>query len=306
MAERTDQDSPWKELLDNDLASWLAFSFPDIHADLDWSRDHESLEQEFRAQVPAAPEGHRVADKVVKHHKKADGEPRYFHLEAQAYHDVDFPYRVHVYNRRAEDRFAAHVVSLALLVDDSPAWCPDRYAADQYGCVRSLKFLPWKLLNWRGREVELRGHENPVALFVLAALEAKRTRGDDGERERVKLELIETLTARKMEADDLRRWYRYLDWLLPLPPEAEKRVVALARSIEERTKMPFITFPERMGMEKGREAVLQGITLALKFKFGPAGTEFAAELREAKWERLQAILAALETASSIDELRKLS
>jgi hypothetical protein len=78
------------------------------------------------------------------------------------------------------------------------------------------------------------------------------------------------------------------------------------KAIEEKSKMPFVPYIERVAIEKGREeGLLQGLTVALKVKFGIAGEAFAAELREQKYERLQAILAALETAASIDDLRKI-
>ena len=43
-----DFDSPWKEALQRYLRSFLAFFFTDIEADVDWSRDYESLDKEFQ------------------------------------------------------------------------------------------------------------------------------------------------------------------------------------------------------------------------------------------------------------------
>ena len=56
----------WKEVIDRDWERLLAFCFPDVHGDLDWTRDYESLEQEFRPMVPAAPEGQREMQKLAK------------------------------------------------------------------------------------------------------------------------------------------------------------------------------------------------------------------------------------------------
>ncbi|MBI2571763.1 MAG: hypothetical protein HYV63_32535 [Candidatus Schekmanbacteria bacterium] len=42
------QDSVWKDLLDRDLEPFLAFFFPAVHADVDWSRAPEALDKEFR------------------------------------------------------------------------------------------------------------------------------------------------------------------------------------------------------------------------------------------------------------------
>ena len=35
----TNQDSPWKEMLEENLAEALAFFFPKIHVEIDWSQN---------------------------------------------------------------------------------------------------------------------------------------------------------------------------------------------------------------------------------------------------------------------------
>lgn len=44
-------DSPWKEALDSYFDSFLSLLFPDIHAQIDWSRGYESLDKEFQQVV---------------------------------------------------------------------------------------------------------------------------------------------------------------------------------------------------------------------------------------------------------------
>ena len=51
----TDHETPWKELLEQDAERAIAFFYPDVHADLDWTSDPESLEQEFRKLAPRPP-----------------------------------------------------------------------------------------------------------------------------------------------------------------------------------------------------------------------------------------------------------
>jgi hypothetical protein len=107
------------------------------------------------------------------------------------------------------------VTSIVLLVDDDPTWRPHEYQESEWGCGTTFRFRPVKLLDWAGKVAELEAHPNPVALFVLACLESRRTRNDPDEGLRVKLRLILNLLTRRIEPDDLRHWYRYLDWLLP-------------------------------------------------------------------------------------------
>jgi hypothetical protein len=66
--------------------------------------------------------------------------------------------------------------------------------------------------------------------------------------------------------------------------------------------MPFVTIAERVGMEKG---LLKGIEVSLKLKFGAEGLELLPEIRELQnHELLEAVLEAIETAASPDQLRR--
>jgi hypothetical protein len=101
----TDHETPWKELLEQDPERAIAFFYEDIHDDLDWTHDVESLEQEFRKTAPEVALGKRVADKLLKHYQRRTGDPRYLHFEIQSYYEADFPRRVYVYNSVAEHRY---------------------------------------------------------------------------------------------------------------------------------------------------------------------------------------------------------
>ena len=68
-----------------------------------------------------------------------------------------------------------------------------------------------------------------------------------------KLELILLLQGRGMGADDLRRWYRYLDWLLILPKEYDERIFDSIVQKEKESAVPYVTYAERRGLEKGLE-----------------------------------------------------
>jgi len=43
----SDFDSPWKEALQHFLPRFLAFFYPDIYADIDWSKGYQSLDKEL-------------------------------------------------------------------------------------------------------------------------------------------------------------------------------------------------------------------------------------------------------------------
>lgn len=62
----SDYDSPWKEALDSFFQAFLAFFFPAIHAEIDWSRGHEMLDEELQQVVREAELGRRHVDQLVK------------------------------------------------------------------------------------------------------------------------------------------------------------------------------------------------------------------------------------------------
>jgi hypothetical protein len=61
-----DYDSPWKEVLDRYFEAFLAFFFPEAHADIDWTRGYEMLDKELQRIVRAVGQGRRVVDKLIK------------------------------------------------------------------------------------------------------------------------------------------------------------------------------------------------------------------------------------------------
>ena len=61
-----DYDSPWKEALDMYFQPFLALLFPEVYAQIDWSRGYESLDKEFQQVVREAEIGRRYVDKLVK------------------------------------------------------------------------------------------------------------------------------------------------------------------------------------------------------------------------------------------------
>ena len=60
-----DYDSPWKEARDGFFEPFLALLFPSVHAQIDWSRGHESLDKEFQQVV-------REAERIVARKKNPD------------------------------------------------------------------------------------------------------------------------------------------------------------------------------------------------------------------------------------------
>lgn len=50
-------DGPWKEVLEQEFPAALRLFFPSVHAAVDWSQEHVSLDAEFQKLVPGRPAG---------------------------------------------------------------------------------------------------------------------------------------------------------------------------------------------------------------------------------------------------------
>jgi len=67
-------DSPWKEILTAYFEQFMAFFFPKIARDIDWSRGYISLDKELRQITREAKTGERLADKLFQIWKKSGEE----------------------------------------------------------------------------------------------------------------------------------------------------------------------------------------------------------------------------------------
>ena len=68
--------------LDRYFEAFLAFFFPQAHADIDWARRYEMLDKEFQQIVREAEQGRRVVDKLVKVWLKS-GEERWILIHVE-------------------------------------------------------------------------------------------------------------------------------------------------------------------------------------------------------------------------------
>jgi hypothetical protein len=302
----SDFDSAWKEALDRYFERFLAFFFGDIVAALDPTRDYEVLDQELQKLAPAGEVGRRQADKLVKVYKKS-GDARHLHVEVQCQPQDEFPHRMYVYGYRIEDRYNDPVIGLVILGDDNPEWRPTEYVFEEWGTRTVRTFRSVKLLDYLGKEAELEAEANPFALLVLTHLQALATRNDPAARAAWKLRLVKGLYDRELDAEDVRQWYRYFDWLLDLPAELEQQVWKELAQFEEEKHMPHITSVERIGMEKGeRKGLLQAIELGLELKFAGEGLKLLPEIaKHTDLALLRTIVQAIRTGASLDDLRRL-
>ncbi|MGH9843032.1 MAG: hypothetical protein ACREEM_30200 [Blastocatellia bacterium] len=61
-----DYDSPWKDVLSLFFPEFVAFFFPRVYEEIDWSRGFEFLDKEMQRLSAKASVGRRTVDKLVK------------------------------------------------------------------------------------------------------------------------------------------------------------------------------------------------------------------------------------------------
>lgn len=134
----------------------------------------------------------------------------------------------------------------------------------------------------------------------------------------MKLAVLRRLYSQGYNRKQIVGLFRFIDWLMALPPELARRFWEEVELFEQEQKMPYITSIERIGREEGlqeglqegrqeglRQGLLDGIELALKIKFGAASEEIVPEIRDlTKLEVIRAVYAQIEMAQTLDDVRQ--
>lgn len=311
MMPEADYDSPWKEALEQYLPQCLALFLPQVHADIDWSRDFAFLDTELQRVTPESAIGRRVVDKLAQVRRR-DGEDALvlLHIEVQNQEEPDFARRMFGYYSRLLDHFDQAVVSVAILGDDRPMWRPAAFQQALWGCDVAFRFPVIKLTDYRPRMAELEASENPFAGVVMAHLRAIDTRRDAPERRIAKFGMVRWLYTRGYGREDVLKLFRLIDWFLRLPREAEQQFVDAVRAYEEAQQVAYITSVERIGMERGleqgrRNGLLIAIEQFLTARFGESGRAMLDEVRGVEDPAvLEAVVRRLATATTIEDVRQ--
>lgn len=310
--ERSDYDSPWKEILKLFFEKFMAFYFPIAHAEIDWWRGHEFLDKELQKVVRDAESGRRHVDKLIKAFRK-DGKDIWIliHVEVQGQVEQEFDKRMYRYHYRLYDRYDRQVVSLAILTDDDENWRPGEFQYELWGCKSSLIFPAVKLFDYKQQWSKLEHNPNPFAIITMAHLKAMATQCQPEDRFKAKFGLIKVLYKRGYSRQQILELLRFIDWIMKLPDELEGKLIEAIDNFEEERKMRYKSYIERKAEKKGlqqgwQKGLLEGIAVGLKLKFGAEGEKEMVKIREIQDPKiLQAINWGIITANTLDELRNL-
>ncbi len=303
-----EQDSPWKEVLENLFEDFLSFFFPDLHRDIDFSQPVEFLENELQPIAVESETGKRVVDKLVKVFLR-NGDERWLliHVEIQGYQEKNFPERMYIYNYRIFDKFRRDVISLAVLTDDNPDFRPSAYSRAGWGCEMLFRYPLIKLIDYRDCIQELEANPNPFAMVVRAFLRTLETEGNFEERYIWKKRFLLALYECGLERETIRMLYKFIDWVMRLPEDLDKELVVEIEKFKEANTMSYITTAERIGITKGvAQGIAQSIAVVLEIKFGEAGENLTQRVQQSRQsEVLQKFLEGLKHAPSLSEAERM-
>lgn len=314
--EPGDYDSPWKEAIEVYFEDCIAFFLPEAHAQIDWSRGHTFLDKELQQVVQDAALGRRLVDKLAQVWLR-DGSESWvlIHVEVQGEPEVDFGERMYVYNSRLYHYYRREVNSLAILADTRKRWRPQQFRYGRWGTDLRFSFPSVKLTDYRRDWAALEANPNPFATVVMAHLKAQETQKNPQERGRWKWILTRRLYEQGYRREDIIQLYRFIDWMMQLPPALEDEYWQQVVAYEQEQRMPYVTTAERRGIEKGRiegrvegqrEELLAAIELMLRIRFGEVGMNLLPEIKlVTEVALLRTLRDAIWTVAQPDDLRPL-
>ncbi|NOT62056.1 MAG: DUF4351 domain-containing protein [Acidobacteria bacterium] len=294
-----DQDSAWKEMLNEYFPSFVEFFFPHIYPEIDWPRGYESLDTELARIRPAHDAGKLLADKLFKVWL-INGKAAWLliHVEVQDRVTKVFARRLFIYNYRLLDKekHQVEVVSLAVLTGLGRAKT-GHYATERWGCKTVFEFPCARVADYVERWNELEASDNVFAVVVMAQLKAHETRGDNDLRLRWKRHLIFSLYRRGFAREQIINLFRFIEWVMTLPAKLEQQLEQEVYEYEESNKMPYLARFERVALQQGLEEGLErmrGLTLKqLEAKVGTLADRVQRQLNKLSTEQVEQLGVAL-------------
>ncbi len=215
-----------------------------------------------------------------------------------------FSDRVYIYSTRLFDKFRRPVASFAVLGDGDRSWRPQLFQQKALGSRHDFSFQIAKLLDYEEDEL-LKISNNPFSIIVQAhlAAQATKSRTRQQNRRQQKYNLTIMLYERGWSKQEIIDLYRFIDWVLTLPPELEESFRQDITNYEREKNMPYISTIERMGKAEGKiEGRVDLIALLLAQQLGTLSGETIEDLKKVPIEQLDQLALNLRDFTNIDAL----
>jgi hypothetical protein len=298
----TPLDTPWKQILEGYFPQFMAFFFPKAYSEIDWSKGFDFLDSELQQVTREAETGKLIVDKLVKVYlRNGQEEWLLLHIEVQNQKEEEFSERVYIYSTRLFDKFRRAVASFAVLGDTDRHWRPQSFHQETLGSQHDFSFQIAKLIDYKEQMEGLADSDNPFAIVVQAHLTAQATKGKTSQQRRRqrKYSLTTMLYERGWSEQEIIDLYRFIDWVLTLPPELEEAFREDLETYERGKNMPYISAIEKMGEARGK---VELIGLLLTRQVGAISAETAEEIKKLPSEQLDRLALDLIGFTSIVDL----
>ncbi|MEI6444050.1 MAG: hypothetical protein WCO29_13220 [Nostocales cyanobacterium ELA583] len=299
-------DETWKEAIGDYFDSFLAFFYPQVYQQIDWTKTPISLDKELEQITASAKSKTRHADKLFQVWLLDNQEIWILiHVEVQSQYDKEFSQRMFIYNYRAFDLYQKPVISLAILGDETKSWRPNSY---QYGFGSSqliFNFSIVKLLDYKWEELEQ--SNNIFAIVVMAHLKTKATNSNLSAREQWKWNLARLLYERGYNRKEIVDLYKVIDLMMALSEDLQLSFDQKFANYQEERKMPLVTNIERRAIERTeKKTQKQNIIKLLQVRFGDIPENLIASINQIDdTSFLEQIFVSAINVSSLEEFAQL-
>ncbi|WP_432383004.1 DUF4351 domain-containing protein [Duganella sp. P38] len=259
-------DLPWKAALTHAFSDFMAFFFPSLSREIDWSKRPRFRDKELAGISFGAVTDSMVVDKLVEV-CLLDGSVHWvlIHIEVQTQRDTSLPRRILDYNYRIFKHYEQPVASLVLLADEDPGWRPHAFHHCLLGTVMGISFATAKLLDYADCIDGLRASHNPFALVALAHLCTQRARHDADQLYDAKWQLTKLLFQHGWRKARIIEMFKVINWMMVLPATLQDHYWQSVLKLEKEHKMEWITPLEQMFLDKGMQKGLkQGLKQGLE------------------------------------------
>ena len=154
------------------------------------------------------------------------------------------------------------------------------------GCQLRFSYPIVKLQDFTDEIERLNISRNPFATVIASHLRAQASAGNPNVRFGFKVDLVRNLYEKQWQADEIRKLFRFIDWVMDLPETLEIQFMDTVKKIETEKEMTYVTSIERIARREGKA---EGNIQLLQELLGiPVSSD--AELEQMDAERLQALL----------------
>lgn len=222
--KQVDQDGLWKKVIGELFEDFLFFFIPELHQQVDFSKEPEFLDKELFQEVVDEKKGRRYVDQLVKVRLK-NGRKKWIliHVEVQSSRESEFPERMFQYFYRIYDRHSEKIVALAVHTSLESIERIKHFEYDYFGTKLVYSYNNYRTEDYSNAELER--SENVFSKVILAAKAVHETKDEIEKRYIFKRKLMRNLYRNKIYTRTaIVATLYFIDYLLQLPEEETKRL----------------------------------------------------------------------------------